>query len=45
MLFIPKPNTATMKNNSIRAIGLMSGTSIDGVDVAWLETDGERITH
>ena len=26
-----------------RAIGLMSGTSIDGVDVAWLSTDGERI--
>ena len=34
-----------MKNNSIRAIGLMSGTSLDGVDVAWLETDGERIAH
>lgn len=26
-----------------RAIGLMSGTSLDGVDVALLETDGERI--
>ena len=26
-----------------RAIGLMSGTSLDGVDAAWLETDGERI--
>lgn len=25
------------------AIGLMSGTSLDGVDVALLETDGERI--
>jgi anhydro-N-acetylmuramic acid kinase len=26
-----------------RAIGLMSGTSLDGVDAAWLETDGKRI--
>lgn len=26
-----------------RAIGLMSGTSLDGVDVALLETDGEQI--
>lgn len=27
----------------MRAIGLMSGTSLDGVDVALLETDGRRI--
>jgi anhydro-N-acetylmuramic acid kinase len=27
----------------LRAIGLMSGTSLDGVDAAWLETDGERL--
>jgi anhydro-N-acetylmuramic acid kinase len=27
----------------LRMIGLMSGTSLDGVDVALLETDGERI--
>jgi anhydro-N-acetylmuramic acid kinase len=27
----------------VRAIGLMSGTSLDGVDVALLETDGEHI--
>jgi anhydro-N-acetylmuramic acid kinase len=29
----------------VRAIGLMSGTSLDGVDVALIETDGERIAH
>ena len=28
----------------MKAIGLMSGTSMDGVDIALLETDGERIT-
>jgi anhydro-N-acetylmuramic acid kinase len=27
----------------MRAIGLMSGTSLDGVDAAWIETDGESI--
>ena len=26
-----------------RAIGLMSGTSMDGVDAAWIDTDGEQI--
>ena len=26
-------------------IGLMSGTSLDGVDAAVLETDGETIQH
>jgi anhydro-N-acetylmuramic acid kinase len=29
----------------VRAIGLMSGTSLDGVDVALIETDGERISQ
>jgi anhydro-N-acetylmuramic acid kinase len=28
---------------TLRAIGLMSGTSLDGVDAAAIETDGERI--
>ncbi len=27
----------------MKAIGLMSGTSLDGVDVALIETDGEKI--
>ena len=27
----------------LRTIGLMSGTSLDGVDAAYLETDGERV--
>jgi anhydro-N-acetylmuramic acid kinase len=26
-----------------RTIGLMSGTSLDGVDAAWLDTDGEAV--
>lgn len=28
-----------------RAIGLMSGTSLDGIDAAWLQTDGETISQ
>src|SRR5262249_59145719 len=28
----------------MRALGLMSGTSLDGVDVALIETDGEAVT-
>ncbi len=28
----------------LAVIGLMSGTSMDGVDAAWLETDGEQVS-
>ena len=31
------------RGKMLRTIGLMSGTSLDGVDAAWLDTDGERI--
>jgi anhydro-N-acetylmuramic acid kinase len=29
----------------LSAIGLMSGTSLDGVDAAWIETDGRRVAR
>ena len=32
-----------MKTPKHIALGLMSGTSLDGVDAAFLETDGQRI--
>lgn len=32
-----------MGTGVVRALGLMSGTSLDGVDIALIETDGERI--
>jgi anhydro-N-acetylmuramic acid kinase len=29
----------------LKTIGLMSGTSLDGVDAAWVETDGESVSR
>ncbi len=36
---------AASPETSVLAIGLMSGTSQDGVDVALIDTDGERIAQ
>ena len=36
-------NRAIRKHGPIRALGAMSGTSLDGVDAAVVETDGHRI--
>ncbi len=36
--------TAVAENEMMMAIGLMSGTSMDGIDAALLETDGERVS-
>ncbi|WP_371398185.1 anhydro-N-acetylmuramic acid kinase [Fretibacter rubidus] len=36
-----KVNTAAMDKQNLTAIGLMSGTSLDGVDAALVHTDGE----
>src|ERR1700722_6874438 len=43
-LDLPSPARASAAT-SVLAIGLMSGTSQDGVDVALIDTDGERIAQ
>jgi anhydro-N-acetylmuramic acid kinase len=39
------PSQASSPASLVLAIGLMSSTSRDGVDVALIETDGEVITR
>ena len=34
-----------MKNNNLNAIGVMSGTSLDGIDVSYISTDGKSSFH
>jgi len=41
----PASEPSSPAGSSLLAIGLMSGTSQDGVDVALLDTDGERISR
>ncbi len=39
------PSTGASAGASVLAVGLMSGTSQDGVDVALIDSDGERIAQ
>jgi anhydro-N-acetylmuramic acid kinase len=39
------PSEPAAEKSSVLAIGMMSGTSQDGVDVALIDTDGEAISQ
>lgn len=39
------PSTAALADGPLTAIGLMAGTSLDGIDAALIETDGNRVTR
>ena len=32
-----------MSNNNLSAIGVMSGTSLDGIDISYIKSDGKRL--
>ena len=34
-----------MTNPVVRCIGMISGTSADGIDIAWVETDGDTVAR
>src|SRR5262249_50061560 len=42
---LPKPPPPSAPSSPVLAMGLMTGTSQDGVDVALIETDGDIITR
>lgn len=41
----PKPSQYAVPSSPVLAMGLMSGTSQDGVDIALIETDGDIVSR